>query len=99
MSRPSSVGIGARRSLSNGSPASLAKVRGEGEGEGERERGRGLPHQWGRLWYANYNKRKRERVMNKVVIEVLGGVAYVKSASEGIEVEIIDYDNAEREGE
>jgi len=37
--------------------------------------------------------------MSKVVIEVLGGVAYVKSASEGIEVEIIDYDNAEREGE
>jgi hypothetical protein len=37
--------------------------------------------------------------MSKVVIEVLGGVAYVKSAPEEIEVEIIDYDNAEGEGE
>jgi hypothetical protein len=37
--------------------------------------------------------------VSKVVIEVLGGVAYVKSVPEGVEVEIIDYDNAEREGE
>lgn len=33
--------------------------------------------------------------MNKVVIEVLGGVAYVKSAPEGTYVEIIDRDNEE----
>lgn len=37
--------------------------------------------------------------MNKVVIEVLGGVAYVKSAPEGIDVEIIDFDNAEGESD
>lgn len=36
--------------------------------------------------------------MNKVIIEVLGGVAYVTSAPQGIEVEIIDLDNRE-EGE
>ena len=36
--------------------------------------------------------------MSKVVIEVLGGVAYLISAPEGIEVEIIDLDNAEGEG-
>jgi hypothetical protein len=35
--------------------------------------------------------------MNKVVIQVLGGVAYLVSAPEGIEVEIIDLDNAEGE--
>ena len=37
--------------------------------------------------------------MNKVIVEVLGGVAYVKSAPEGIEVEIIDYDNKEGESD
>ena len=37
--------------------------------------------------------------MSKVVIEVLGGVAYLISAPEGIEVEIIDLDNAEGEGD
>ena len=36
--------------------------------------------------------------MKRVIIEVLGGVAYVTSAPEGIEVEIIDLDNIE-EGE
>ena len=35
--------------------------------------------------------------MSKVVIEVLGGVAYVKSVPDGIDVEIIDLDNAEGE--
>ena len=35
--------------------------------------------------------------MSKVVIEVLGGVAYLMYASDGIEVEIIDLDNAEGE--
>lgn len=34
---------------------------------------------------------------NKVVVQVLGGVAYVLSAPEGIDVEIIDLDNAEGE--
>jgi hypothetical protein len=38
---------------------------GEGEGEGERER-ESLSHQWGRLWYPKYNKRKRARTMIKV---------------------------------
>jgi len=37
--------------------------------------------------------------MDKVVIQVLGGVAYLISAPEGIEVEIIDLDNAEGEGD
>jgi hypothetical protein len=37
--------------------------------------------------------------MSKVVIEVLGGVAYVKSVPEGVDVEIIDLDNAEGEEE
>ena len=37
--------------------------------------------------------------MSKVVIEVLGGVAYVKSSPKEIEVEIIDLDNAEGEEE
>lgn len=31
----------------------------------------------------------------KVMIEVLGGVAYVKECPEGVEVEIIDHDNEE----
>jgi len=35
--------------------------------------------------------------MDKVVIQVLGGVAYLLSAPEGMEVEIIDLDNAEGE--
>jgi hypothetical protein len=34
----------------------------------------------------------------KVVIEVLGGVAYVKDCPEDVDVEIIDYDNLEAEG-
>lgn len=33
--------------------------------------------------------------MNKVVIEVKGGVAWVAQQPENIEVEIIDYDNLE----
>ena len=42
---------------------------------------------------------KRMRVaMRKVVIEVLGGIAYVRSAPKGIDVEIIDLDIT-REGE
>jgi hypothetical protein len=32
-------------------------------------------------------------VMEKVIIGVRGGVAYVETCPEGIEVEIIDYDN------
>ncbi len=35
----------------------------------------------------------------KVVITVLGGVAEVESCPDGIEVEIIDYDNLEAEAE
>jgi spermidine synthase len=35
--------------------------------------------------------------MNKVIIEVSGGVAYLKSAPKGVDVEIIDFDNAEGE--
>lgn len=41
-----------------------------------------------------------EQAMNdsrKVVIEVLGGVAYVSSTPPGVEVEIIDHDNEERD--
>ena len=34
---------------------------------------------------------------SKVVVEVMGGVAYVVSAPAGIDVEIIDLDNAEGE--
>jgi hypothetical protein len=37
--------------------------------------------------------------MNKVIIEVLGGVAYLVSKPNGIEVEIRDLDNQEGEGE
>jgi hypothetical protein len=37
--------------------------------------------------------------MSKVTIEVLGGVAYVLSVPKGIEVEIIDLDISESEGE
>lgn len=33
--------------------------------------------------------------MNKVVIEVKGGVAWVAQQPENIEIEIIDYDNLE----
>jgi hypothetical protein len=36
--------------------------------------------------------------MNKVIIEVLGGVAYVISAPVGVEVEIRDLDSQEGEG-
>ena len=32
---------------------------------------------------------------NKVVVQVIGGVAYVVSAPAGIDVEIIDLDNEE----
>jgi hypothetical protein len=35
----------------------------------------------------------------KVVIEVLGGVASVAKCPDGVEVEIIDYDNIEAEAE
>ena len=34
-----------------------------------------------------------ERSARKVIIEVLGGVAYVASQPDDVEVEIIDYDN------
>ena len=34
---------------------------------------------------------------SKVVVQVLGGVAYLVSAPAGIDVEIIDLDNAEGE--
>jgi hypothetical protein len=37
--------------------------------------------------------------MDKVTIQVLGGVAYVLSAPKGIEVEIIDLDTVESGGE
>ena len=37
--------------------------------------------------------------MSKVIIEVLGGVAYVVSAPAGIDVEIIDLDNQEADNE
>ena len=40
---------------------------------------------------------ERGRVMNKVIIEVSGGVAHLKSAPKGVDVEIIDFDNAEGE--
>ena len=33
--------------------------------------------------------------MNKVIIQVIGGVAYLVSAPVGVEVEIIDLDNEE----
>ena len=33
--------------------------------------------------------------MKHVIISVYGGVAYVEYASEGVEVEIVDYDNHE----
>jgi hypothetical protein len=36
---------------------------------------------------------RRETEMNKVIIEVKGGVAWVAQQPENIEVEIIDYDN------
>ena len=36
---------------------------------------------------------KQTRGTMKVVIEVLGGVAYLKDAPEGLAVEIIDYDD------
>jgi len=41
------------------------------------------------------NAREGENEMNKVVIEVKGGVAWVAQRPENIEVEIIDYDNLE----
>jgi hypothetical protein len=41
------------------------------------------------------NKREGATEMNKVVIEVKGGVAWVAQQPENIEVEIIDYDNLE----
>ena len=37
--------------------------------------------------------------MKHVIISVYGGVAEVEYASEGIEVEIVDFDNREYEGE
>jgi hypothetical protein len=40
-----------------------------------------------------------ERPERKVIIEVLGGVAYVASQPDGVEVQIIDYDNEEAEAE
>jgi hypothetical protein len=39
------------------------------------------------------NARERGNEMNKVIIEVKGGVAWVAQQPENIEVEIIDYDN------
>jgi hypothetical protein len=41
------------------------------------------------------NAMRRETEMNKVIIEVKGGVAWVAQQPENIEVEIIDYDNLE----
>jgi hypothetical protein len=41
------------------------------------------------------NAREGGNEMNKVVIEVKGGVAWVAQQPENIEVEIIDYDNLE----
>ena len=41
------------------------------------------------------NKREGATEMNKVVIEVKGGVAWVAQQPKNIEVEIIDYDNLE----
>lgn len=41
------------------------------------------------------NKREEGDKMNKVVIEVKGGVAWVAQRPKNIEVEIIDYDNLE----
>jgi hypothetical protein len=37
--------------------------------------------------------------MSKVIIEVIGGVAYLVSAPAGTEVEIIDRDNEEDDGQ
>lgn len=42
---------------------------------------------------------RRNTVKGKVVIEVLGGVAYLMSQPEGVEVEIIDRDNENEEHE
>jgi hypothetical protein len=39
------------------------------------------------------NVMRGETEMNKVIIEVKGGVAWVAQQPENIEVEIIDYDN------
>jgi hypothetical protein len=39
------------------------------------------------------NAREGGNEMNKVIIEVKGGVAWVAQQPENIEVEIIDYDN------
>lgn len=36
--------------------------------------------------------------MKQVVISVIGGVADIAYASEGVEVAIVDFDNAEAEG-
>jgi hypothetical protein len=49
--------------------------------------------------YRNTSDNYKEGKMtnSKVVVEVLGGVAYVVSAPAGIDVEIIDLDNAEGE--
>ena len=41
------------------------------------------------------NAREGATEMNKVVIEVKGGVAWVAQQPKNIEVEIIDYDNLE----
>ena len=40
---------------------------------------------------------REEPATRKVVIEVLGGVAYVASCPEDVAVEIIDYDNTNEE--
>jgi len=41
------------------------------------------------------SKGRGRRRMSKVIVEVMGGVAYVTSAPAGVEVQIIDRDNEE----
>jgi hypothetical protein len=50
-------------------------------------------HAFYRNLAAYQQTRERKEAARKVVIEVLGGVAYVKSSPEDIEVNIIDHDN------
>ena len=47
--------------------------------------------------YNDCPKEAEQMTNSKVVVQVLGGVAYLVSAPAGIDVEIIDLDNAEGE--
>jgi hypothetical protein len=43
-------------------------------------------------------RKQRRKTMNQVVISVRGGVAEIAYASKGVEVAIVDFDDAEAEG-